>query len=144
MSDTVRAPFTPEQVACLTEYQNSAYYHPFTCPAGHGRLAVTVDGWICGGCDYEQDWCWEFMARYEPRGRDLVGNPVRSCCGQRHRGVQCPDGLVMCCLCFERVLASELSERDGQLEDVCRDCAEAEWAEVQRRGEQEGSGGVDG
>lgn len=34
--------------------------------------------------------------------------PVRLCCGQRHFGVQCPDGLVMCCICFKRVTVDHL------------------------------------
>lgn len=34
--------------------------------------------------------------------------PVRLCCGQRHVGAECPDGLVMCCLCFERVPKEQL------------------------------------
>jgi len=51
--------------------------------------------------------------------------PVRLCCGQRHRGVQCPDGLVMCCVCFDRFQV-HLLNRDvaGTLENVCKGCAE--------------------
>jgi hypothetical protein len=48
--------------------------------------------------------------------------PVRLCCGQRHWHVVCPDGLVMCCVCFERVPADEAWEDDGQKWDVCRTC----------------------
>lgn len=52
--------------------------------------------------------------------------PVRLCCGQRHYGVLCPDGKVMCCLCFGRFDVSELSETvDGDKQDVCSAC----WAE---------------
>lgn len=51
-------------------------------------------------------------------------NPVRLCCGQRHFGLQCPDGLVMCCLCFNRFPLDELNEtEDGLKEDVCLTCA---------------------
>lgn len=53
--------------------------------------------------------------------------PVRLCCGQRHYGVTCPDGLVMCCICFDRVSADRLNAtEDGTLEDACRSCAERE------------------
>lgn len=50
--------------------------------------------------------------------------PIRLCCGQRHHGVQCPDGLVMCCLCFERVSVERLvvDPENGKLWDVCLDC----------------------
>jgi hypothetical protein len=55
----------------------------------------------------------------------------RICCGEEHMGVQCPDGLVMCCLCFERFPVSELHEIRGGRGDVCKGCAEKEderWA----------------
>ena len=50
--------------------------------------------------------------------------PVRLCCGQRHLSAMCPDGLVMCCICFERVPVEQLG-RDrvtGNIEDVCLNC----------------------
>ncbi len=54
-------------------------------------------------------------------------NPVRLCCGQRHNGPQCPDGKVMCCLCFDRFdLASLNVLADGTYEDVCKACAARE------------------
>ena len=57
----------------------------------------------------------------------LSGPPVRLCCSQRHAGVQCPDGLVMCAICFGRFTLGELNiTRDGDWEDVCRACAEHE------------------
>ena len=53
--------------------------------------------------------------------------PVRLCCYQRHWGPICPDGKVMCCLCFGRFDQSELNvTADGQKEDVCKGCAEQE------------------
>lgn len=53
--------------------------------------------------------------------------PVRLCCGQRHFGALCPDGTVMCCLCFGKFSPVNLSKkRDGQLTDVCVYCAEME------------------
>ena len=60
---------------------------------------------------------------------DLTAAPVRLCCRQRHYGVLCPDGLVMCCLCYDRFPPELLHrDRDGVLEDVCQPCAEAEAA----------------
>jgi hypothetical protein len=65
--------------------------------------------------------------------------PVRACCGHPHHGPQCPDGLVMCCMCFKRVPTERLNvleEGDGLdlssapiYEDVCRTCKkrEAHW-----------------
>jgi hypothetical protein len=50
--------------------------------------------------------------------------PVRLCCGARHFGARCPDGLVMCCLCFERVPLVGLVYEDGQPTDVCLNCQE--------------------
>jgi len=55
--------------------------------------------------------------------------PVRLCCGLRHYGAQCPDGLVMCCLCFSRFPLGELYvDTDGVPVDVCQGCAAAERA----------------
>ena len=52
---------------------------------------------------------------------------VRLCCGKRHYGPMCPDGLVMCCICFGRFGTDQLNkDEDGQLEDVCKECAERE------------------
>jgi hypothetical protein len=49
--------------------------------------------------------------------------PVRSCCMQDHAGVVCPDGMVRCCLCFERVPIEGLHVLpDGSREDVCELC----------------------
>ena len=59
----------------------------------------------------------------------------RSCCGQSHPGPVCPDGLVMCCLCFERVPIDQLATDpdDGQKVDVCQPCREYELAAIARR-----------
>lgn len=69
MSDKIRAPWTPEQVAALNDYQRSGVMHPFTCGHEHPAhpnaiLTAAPDGWRCHvlGCDYEQDWAHEFMA----------------------------------------------------------------------------------
>ena len=61
--------------------------------------------------------------------------PVRSCCGQRHVGPMCPDGLVMCCHCFERFPVEGLSvDDDGARVDVCVACDAAEKRNSGRRG----------
>lgn len=52
--------------------------------------------------------------------------PVRLCCGQRHAGVVCNDGKVMCQLCFLRFPVEELHQTDNGPEDVCVDCAAEE------------------
>lgn len=64
--------------------------------------------------------------------------PVRLCCGERHYGVVCPDGRVMCCICFEVVHQDDLSvdPDDGKRWDVCKTCAAAEAAAIERRTNQ--------
>lgn len=73
MADTIKAPFTPEQVEALNRFQQLSHVHPFTCgsgyrtnksihPDGEGVLVATVDGWICRNCDYTQDWAHAMMA----------------------------------------------------------------------------------
>jgi hypothetical protein len=64
----------------------------------------------------------------------MVEPPVRLCCSQRHWGSICPDGKVMCQLCFERFEVKDLNEIlvkhaiSGEMqvlhEDVCKPCAE--------------------
>lgn len=63
MSSKIHAPFTPEQVKALNEYQQSGYVHPFTCCSyqdcdrgarpDQGILIAKEEGWICGlGCPW--------------------------------------------------------------------------------------------
>jgi len=67
---TVRAPFTPAQVASLNGYQASASFHGFTCgddacPGADGEraaLRAQEDGWHCPACPYTQDWAHDSMA----------------------------------------------------------------------------------
>lgn len=55
--------------------------------------------------------------------------PYRLCCGKQHLGVECPDGKVLCCMCFERVEQSELNVLpDGTKENCCKRCAAKEKA----------------
>lgn len=56
--------------------------------------------------------------------------PVRLCGGQRHSGVVCPDGKVMCALCSHKFKPEDLSTRgDGGMENVCKGCARMESME---------------
>lgn len=57
--------------------------------------------------------------------------PFRVCCGRQHLGPVCPDGKVMCCICFDRVPQDQLAvdPEDGQRVDVCIPCRK--W-EVER------------
>ncbi len=50
--------------------------------------------------------------------------PVRLCCGERHISKPCPDGKVMCALCFYRFDLWDLHNEGNKLVDVCRPCAE--------------------
>ncbi len=60
--------------------------------------------------------------------------PVRLCCGERHAGPQCPDGKVMCCLCFERFDVDELATNNqGEKTDVCIQCDELDRRAAQEK-----------
>lgn len=60
--------------------------------------------------------------------------PVRLCCGQRHSGAVCPDGLVMCCICFSRFETGQLYvDKDGDWWDICTGCAGTERARNENR-----------
>lgn len=54
--------------------------------------------------------------------------PIRLCCGQSHFGAVCPDGKVMCQLCYSRFPIDQLNVVGGRREDVCRTCACGEKA----------------
>lgn len=59
---------------------------------------------------------------------------VRLCCGKRHQGTACPDGQVMCCMCFERVPVESLGvDTDGSPVDACRDCLREEEQQYHQR-----------
>jgi len=52
-------------------------------------------------------------------------HPVRLCCMQRHLGPICPDGKVMCQLCYDRFDMADLYvDEHGDRWDVCRACQE--------------------
>jgi hypothetical protein len=64
---------------------------------------------------------------WNPEG--IVLNPIRLCCGKpwsEHLGADgnvCPDGLVWCCICFERFPIDQLTtEPNGDKVDVCMGC----------------------
>jgi hypothetical protein len=71
LTDVIRAPWTPEQVAALNAWQTSSGTHPFTCgcdtchPGINSVLHATPDGWRCPitGCQYVQDWAHPFMVQ---------------------------------------------------------------------------------
>jgi hypothetical protein len=65
------APWTPEQVQNLNDYQKSGKMHPFTCEyrgdhysVNDGILVATPSGWECPYkyCDYAQFWAHDWMA----------------------------------------------------------------------------------
>jgi hypothetical protein len=52
--------------------------------------------------------------------------PVKLCCFERHWGPVCPDGKVMCCLCFGRFNVGDLHmDADGPV-DICTECYKKE------------------
>lgn len=58
--DRIHAPWDPEQVENLEEYQNCGYCHEFT---GNGcALIPTSDGWVeQSGGPVVQTWAYRFM-----------------------------------------------------------------------------------
>ena len=71
MSEQIEAPWTPDQVKSLNEYQQSGKFHPFTCSCGYGSHALVAHkaGWTCPVCSkegraYTQNWCWDWMANW--------------------------------------------------------------------------------
>lgn len=58
------APFTPDQVKSLNEFQQNGYWHLFTCgnDSLHKDLRATEQGWVCDDCNYTQNWAHNFMA----------------------------------------------------------------------------------
>ena len=59
--------------------------------------------------------------------KDFTGFvPIRLCCGQPHLTVECPDGMVMCCMCFNRFTQDQLNVTPEGPENVCLECAEQE------------------
>jgi hypothetical protein len=75
----------------------------------------------------------------------VTAPPVRLCCGKAHWGAVCPDGKVMCCICFHRFEVSDLNRtEDGSPEDVCRGCAasgEATGSKAKARADEMCPGG---
>lgn len=67
----MKAPFTPEQVAALNEFQKGPM-HPFTCPGDKKHcykdnvLVATEQGWVCACGEYTQDWAHDFMVEPMP------------------------------------------------------------------------------
>lgn len=66
---SVYAPWSPNEVAALNDYQQAGWFHPFTCgirdehPSDEGILVATENGWVCPveSCDYTQTWAHAFM-----------------------------------------------------------------------------------
>lgn len=84
--DSIKAPWTPKQVAALNRFQSYGFVHEYTCPSMHRvqcecvaanggapketcprcvgggwkmvsrALAATPDGWLCLHCAYKQNW----------------------------------------------------------------------------------------
>lgn len=59
--------------------------------------------------------------------------PQNMCCEERHFGDICPDGKVMCCLCFGRFDIDELyPSRPDEFLMVCKPCFESELDEPKK------------
>ena len=78
---TINAPFTIDQIASITRYQNSPYTHPYTCTCGQKLVAILDDdlGLRCprGGCGYTQSKVHAFSANFEWLGMEKVITKLR-------------------------------------------------------------------
>jgi len=62
---------TQNQIESLRGYQESPYWHAYTCGFGHGAMSVNEDGLYCDKCDYKQtyihgfalDWDWKINSK---------------------------------------------------------------------------------
>jgi hypothetical protein len=57
------APFTPEEVASLNEFQTLAVWNPVVCPAEGccQKPVATGTGWACPRCAFTQVWADRWM-----------------------------------------------------------------------------------
>jgi hypothetical protein len=76
--ESIKAPWTQEQVNQLNRFQQLGFVHEFTCPNSHAdrTLHATPNGWICPGCDYTQDWAHESMLHITE-----ADNPIKKMLG---------------------------------------------------------------
>ena len=95
--DKIKAPFSPEQVKLLNEYQEMGIMHPFTCGGqpmefededgkftensrdqcpNEGLLIATKQGWVCPCGKYTQDWAHDFMLDVEEMKNTPFGKLV--------------------------------------------------------------------
>lgn len=82
----ITAPFTPEQVKKLQQWQNTLSFHPFTCCSHEGCergedkdggvLVPSTEGWICPCGKYTQDWAHDFMAD-STQDTKSIDTPIR-------------------------------------------------------------------
>lgn len=69
MADTIRAPFTPEQVGKLNRWQQAGTVHEATCPNEHTGsriLYATSSGLRCRMCGYHQTFAPRVMLEKPP------------------------------------------------------------------------------
>ena len=75
-AEKIVAPWSPDQVEALNNYQQRGRMHPFTC-ACNGSLILTATpaGWVCPvSCGYTQDWAWAWMAEPQEKAGALAGD----------------------------------------------------------------------
>jgi hypothetical protein len=73
-----QAPFTEDQVKSISEFQESPYWHPFTCgndSCDHVTLGIARDGFFCPNChNWKQDWAHSFMADYSWKDSQFISD----------------------------------------------------------------------
>lgn len=76
MADTIRAPFTPEQIGGLNRWQQAGTVHEATCPNNHignRTLYATGSGLRCHSCDYVQTFAPCVMLAEPPKPNGGTG-----------------------------------------------------------------------
>lgn len=68
MAGTCDAPWTDEQVAAITRWQEAGYVHELTCgnDSRHRALVAENAGLRCLDCDYTQNWVPEIVMHLWP------------------------------------------------------------------------------
>jgi hypothetical protein len=95
VSEPVHAPFNPDEVTALRQWQADDLVHPYACCNGV-RMEVRPFGLICPRCERVQTWAHAFTAQPLPqryRCRRCGGVFARSDCARRYGILECPNCL---------------------------------------------------
>ncbi len=126
VNDSVRAPFTEDQVISINMYQISGEGHPFTCGKCGAVLKASTHGIDCYECGkWFQTWVHDFMADWSwnnDAGLKIKGQPSfmkKLIDKTKNWGVtQNPDGT--------QTIKMKLS-LEGSVRNVIASCGDDDW-----------------